>query len=103
MGTPRLSSDSESETSDSEGGSTDLEDNSDHDATANSSRSYHPWRTQPNPESFSPLIRSVAAAISRMPALQTGDMELGSEDHPPVILVLKFAAVGCAFQDRSDY
>lgn len=38
-----------------------------------------------------------------MPALQTGDMELGSEDRPPVILVLKFAAVGCAFQDRPDY
>lgn len=89
--------------SDSEASSAESDDDSSRDAVANGSKPCHEWRNRPDPVVFDPLIEDMADAVTRMPQLHSGNLEIGTEQRDCIGIIIKYAESGQRFKDRPDW
>ncbi|KUI63530.1 hypothetical protein VM1G_10254 [Cytospora mali] len=79
------------------------EDHTERDAIANGERPCHLWRTRPDTETFDPLVRSMAEAVlHRMPSLEWGCLEVGTDQDTPVGVIIQCCAAGQSFVQPPD-
>jgi hypothetical protein len=98
----RSDDEEDSAPSGSEASSTDSDD-VDKDAVVNGTRPSHMWRKRPDPEVFGPLAKDMADAVLRMPQLQSGYLEIGTDYGPPIGVVFQCAEAGQGFVDPPDW
>lgn len=83
--------------------SDESEDHSERDAIANGSRPAHQWRLNPDPETFDPLVKTMADTIlHRMPALEYAGLDIGSELEEAVGITVQCVNRGIGFFQAPD-